>query len=170
MASLAMLFLAIAGPWTYDVINVPAKYMCTPPNVRLEGDFCGLPISGIRMLSLLLESFSSFAMGLIFGTAVFALQAREYFLVLLFLLPYIPLLSTILSIWKKDSRRVQLVHLVVWGLAGFVVSLWSIMIIATPHPQKWRLWGCWCYLALAFAVLLIEALSLMSGQDTGTKG
>ena len=46
IAILALLLLAILGPWAYDQINVPAEYPCSAPFIRLEGDFCGVPYSG----------------------------------------------------------------------------------------------------------------------------
>jgi hypothetical protein len=39
--------VGLLGPWAYDLINVPAEFTCNAPNVRLEGDYCGMPLSGI---------------------------------------------------------------------------------------------------------------------------
>ena len=36
VALLILLLVAIAGPWAYDQVNVPAEYPCTDPFVRLE--------------------------------------------------------------------------------------------------------------------------------------
>ena len=114
-ASLLLLILALIGPWTYDIIYVPAEYTCTPPNIRLEGDYCGLPMSGIRILFFLLEAFISISIGFMAGTAVFADRVREYLFIIFFLLPLLPFFGTAVMLWKNDSRRLQAIHLIAWG-------------------------------------------------------
>jgi hypothetical protein len=42
---MALLLVALSGTWAYDLIHVPAQYDCSLPNVRLRGDFCGIPFS-----------------------------------------------------------------------------------------------------------------------------
>ena len=46
IAGLLSLLVAIMGPWTFDLIHVPSEYPCSAPFIRLEGDFCGTPMSG----------------------------------------------------------------------------------------------------------------------------
>ncbi len=53
LAILALLIISLLGPWMFDLINVPAEYPCDEPFVRLEGDFCGYPLSGFFALYLL---------------------------------------------------------------------------------------------------------------------
>ena len=48
MVVLVGMIVAFLGPWAFDRINVPAQYECTPPNIRLYGDFCGIPFSGFQ--------------------------------------------------------------------------------------------------------------------------
>ncbi len=165
VASLALLVLALVGPWTYDVIHVPAKYPCSPPNIRLEGDYCGSPLSGIRMIFFLLEAFTSISVGFVTGTAVFADRAREYLFILFLLLPLLPLFSTAFVIFKSNSRRRQIFHLLTWGLAFIICSYWSLITIANPHPQKWRLWGLWFYMVLAVSVLILEIHAFTAKKD-----
>jgi hypothetical protein len=38
---LLLFFLAMAGPWMFDRIWVPAEYTCSAPFVRLDENFCG---------------------------------------------------------------------------------------------------------------------------------
>lgn len=45
--ALILFVVALLGPWTFDVINVPAEYECSAPFIRLNGDFCGMPMSGL---------------------------------------------------------------------------------------------------------------------------
>ena len=56
-AILLLLIISLLGPWTFDQINVPAQYPCTPPIVRLYGDFCGVPLSGIQVFGLYIGGF-----------------------------------------------------------------------------------------------------------------
>ena len=51
---LALLIIAMLGPWTFDLINVPAQYLCDEPFVRLYGDFCGSPVSGFGSIQLMI--------------------------------------------------------------------------------------------------------------------
>ena len=45
--ALILFVVALLGPWTFDVINVPAEYECSAPFIRLNGDFCGTVMSGL---------------------------------------------------------------------------------------------------------------------------
>ncbi len=36
LAILLLLLIAIAGPWAFDLVNVPAEYSCAAPYVRLK--------------------------------------------------------------------------------------------------------------------------------------
>jgi hypothetical protein len=46
VAILILFITSMLGPWMFDLINVPAEYACSKPNVRLYGDFCGMPVPG----------------------------------------------------------------------------------------------------------------------------
>jgi hypothetical protein len=52
VAVLVLLLVAIMGPWTFDRIHVPSEYSCSSPYIRLEGDFCGIPLRGITVFLL----------------------------------------------------------------------------------------------------------------------
>ena len=165
VASLALIVLALFSPWTYEVIHVSAKYPCSPPNIRLEGDYCGMLLSGIRVIFFLLEAFVSISVGFLTGTAVFVDRAREYLFILFLLLPLLPFFSTALVIFKSNSRRRQIFHLLTWGLALIICSYWSLITIANPHPEKWRLWGIWSYMMLAVGVLILEIYAFTAKKD-----
>jgi hypothetical protein len=51
---LALFIIAMLGPWTFDLINVPAQYLCDEPFVRLYGDYCGSPVSGFGAIQLII--------------------------------------------------------------------------------------------------------------------
>jgi len=107
---LALFIVSMLGPWMFDVINVPAEYECDKPFVRLEGDFCGLPLSGIK-------SFTWFA-----G------------------LPLIPFFTTLPLIWKKETPRLRTINLVAWILALIPTLTVFITQIKDPVIRLWGLW------------------------------
>lgn len=47
-ALIPLFILALLGPWYFDRIHVPAQLACEFPTIRLYGEFCGLPFSGLR--------------------------------------------------------------------------------------------------------------------------
>ncbi len=67
VALLILLLVAIAGPWAYDRVNVPAEYPCTAPFVRLEGDFCGSPLSGAWVLFTITGALANIVVGVVTG-------------------------------------------------------------------------------------------------------
>jgi hypothetical protein len=57
------LLLALLGSWAFDRTNVPAEYPCTRPHIHLEGDFCGLPLSGLWSIWLYIGVAASAVIG-----------------------------------------------------------------------------------------------------------
>lgn len=151
--SLILFVLALLGPWIFDVINVPAEYECSAPFIRLNGDFCGVPISGVQFLQLWVVGFFYMIFELITGE--FTGSARE-FLLGLSILPLIPFLTTLLLLWKKDARQYRTAHLVAWVLA-LLLAL-AFMLLQTQDPLI-PLWGLWFYILLAIGAIVIEYLA-----------
>jgi hypothetical protein len=83
VAILVLLLVAIMGPWTFDRINVPSEYPCSTPNIRLEGDFCGTPMSGIWIFSWMVGGFINAGVGLVTSALGFTEWAREFLFSLL---------------------------------------------------------------------------------------
>ena len=126
-----ILFVAtLIGPWMFDQINVPAEYACDKPFIRLEGDFCGSPLSGFQFFSL-------------------------FILVGLSLLLLIPFFTTLLVIWKKDSRRLQTINLSMWSLALILALL---LFVLQLQDKVFYLWGLWLYIMLAICTLIVEMI------------
>ncbi len=156
MASLLCLLVAIVGPWVFDLIVVPAEYACSSPLVRLEGNFCGVPIS--------LGSWLWAAVGpegivaALTSGAVAEYEPRELarsclFVCLLFL-PVLPFLSTLILLLGRERRGVWVFHLTAWGLAAAVSAFF---LAAGWHGVvSLRLWGAWLCAVLAVAVLAGE--------------
>lgn len=164
-AILVVGLVALVGPWGFDQINVPAEYSCSPPNVRLEGDFCGLPLQGFRILGWFVLGLISTSADLVTGAIVFSDWARQLLFYLLLLV--LPLISTLLLLLRGDRRRLRIFSIAAWGLAagmGLVIGLLN-------YPRLfWILWGLWLYIGLGFSALTLEVLSLRRAATTRQLG
>ena len=149
---LIVFVIALLGPWTFDQINVPAEFDCSAPFIRLNDDFCGMPMSGVQLLWLWVGGFFYMLLELITGG--FTGQGSEFFFGLS-ILPLIPFFTTLLLLWKKDARQFRIVHLVAWVLALIVALVIFIPQINDPIA---RLWGLWLYILLAVSAIVIEIL------------
>jgi hypothetical protein len=159
---LIVLVVAVTGPWTFDRIHVPAEYPCS---FRLEGDFCGVPMPGIRLIGWVVGGFVYTSAGLVTGAMGFAESARLFlvslFLFLLVFLLVLPFFSTLLSILRRDRRRRQVFNVVAWGLAVGI----GLLIGLSSYPKLyWALWGIWLYIGLAASALILEVLALVAGR------
>jgi hypothetical protein len=159
LAGMLLLLFALAGPWTHEVIHVPAEHSCNAPYVRLEGDFCGQPVLGLQIVFWLVFGFISNLAGLLTGAVSLAGREREFLFMLLPVLVVLPLLITPFAIWKGDSERSNAFLLAAWGLATIPGVLWFVISLSTTlHPA---LWGAWVYIALTPIVLILELLALI---------
>lgn len=159
---LALLVVAVLGPWMMDMINVPAQYSCDKPFVRLYGDFCGYPMSGFGAIAWITSGFLYTLNELIRGNiaTVFPnLIALIFVCIIVF-----PFLSTILLTSKKTSRRFQIINLSVWGVA----CLASLIIFALQSQSEqfiqyfFLLWGLPLYIFVAIGAVVLEALVFTS--------
>jgi hypothetical protein len=152
---LLLLGLSFAGPWFFDLIMVPAEYECNLPFIRLEGDFCGSPLSYLDFtFSIFVSDLSTIRSGF-FNTLTLADLYREYSFRFLFFLAALPFFSTLLGLWKPRHRSLQIFNWICWGLA-VLIALGSLIFSEMLHPA---LWGFWLYrvsvlLALAWEVLM----------------
>ena len=155
---LIVLLVAIGGPWFFDRINVPLPYVCSLPNIRLDENFCGLPISLARFLPIIVVDFASLAFRLVTG----GFRPGELYAFFGLLLLVLPVLSSLLLIWRGDRPRWQIVHLLALGLAA-LVSVWIGFQQNFSHPLA-ALWGLWLYIGVTVCMLLCEALLLISAR------
>jgi len=160
-AILVLLLVAIMGPWTFELINVPSKYPCSPPFIRLEGDYCGEPMSGIWIFGWMVNVFIYTSAGLISGAMVFIEWVREALISLLSFLLVLPFFSTLLLILRGDRRHRQMLNIAAWGLAAGIGLVWGISSFSSP---VWALWGLWLYIGLAASALILEMLTLVEGR------
>jgi hypothetical protein len=161
-AVLALLLAALMGPWWFDRIFVPAEYPCNRPVVRLEGDFCGVPMPGTWIFLALAGRSIELALGLFSGASVIPDSGSGFLSILLFtllaLLLVLPFFSTILLILNRNRRCWQTFQIAAWGLAVAVSLLVGLEQIGLKG--SWVLWGIWLYIGLATAALVAEALML----------
>ena len=159
---LVVIFVAFMGPWGFDLINVPAEYECSAPNFRIEGDFCGIPISGIRGYLMVIGGFISISVSLLTGEFVFSEWIYELLIIWLFLFPVLPFISTLRLILHGNNRRWQVFTIFAWILA----SGWGLFFRLIRYPKLfWEVWGIWLYIGLAISALILEILVIISNRQ-----
>lgn len=165
---LILLVITFIGPWGYDRIFVPAQYECTPPNFRLEGDFCGMPLPGVWAVMV--------GFGVIFSTlagdadATFAVLLSRILFGLFALLTPLPIFSSVFLLSSGEQSWPQVRHLKVWGvsaIAGVGLFLWFILL---PGQLSFHLWGAWAYWVLTIAALLLEIAVWRGNKRLGLGG
>jgi hypothetical protein len=164
--TLVLLFITLVGPWSFDLLNVPSEYTCSPPSVRLYDNFCGIPLSGIDMLTGMAEALRAFAQ----TGAGFPVSTRD-FLPLLFLFAVIlfvfvlPFFNTLLLMVCGTSRRRGIFSVGMWSLAAGMS-----LLVGTLRPRLfWALWGVWLYAGLAVSALTLEGLTLTARRTAGAR-
>jgi hypothetical protein len=167
-AVLVLLVVAAVGPWTFDRIYMPAEYPCRAPSVRLEGEFCGIPLAGAWVFSQVVAAFMNLLVGLFTGATAFTDLVGDLPLFLFFgliqLMVVLPFLSTLLLILRDGRRSGQAFHLALWGLAAGACLLLRISNFSQMHRT---LWGIWLYTGLAASALILEGLTLAVGRRAG---
>lgn len=166
IAIILLLLVAFVGPWAFDRINVPAKYDCSHPNIRLEGDFCGSPLSGMRMfawiIAWIIGGFINIVTGFFTNRMALAPIGFEFLISLLnglltFLL-ILPIINTIRLFTRGVHPRRQLFTIISWVLAIGAGLFWGL----SNYPNfYWAAWGIWLYLGLAVSALILEILLIL---------
>jgi hypothetical protein len=185
VAILALLLVAIMGPLSFELVNVPAEYPCSAPFIRLEGDFCGTPTLGIQYLVGTIVGVINRGVGLVTGATGLASRGDELFREFLFMIvvPFLlvlPFFSTLLLLARGDRR-----HLVLYPVPvgpgqvrpstgrrlAFNIVAWSLaagagLLLGVPNvlrPGWWMSWGIWLYIGLTVSALILEVLTLVAG-------
>ena len=160
-AVLIVAALAFAGPWAFEGVYVPADHPCSFPSVRLDADFCGLPVPGVFILFLwLIGGFTMLVRALTLTELSRALQISSVLLALW--LSLLPLVTTLALIMDED-RRLRF-PAVVWGAAAIAVALFTLTDLSRPHPA---LWGIWLYVGLAICAMALELAVSVAGRRPG---
>jgi hypothetical protein len=164
LSFLAMLVVAMIGPWFFDRINVPQPYTCHLPNVRLDDDFCGVPVSILWILGMMPSTFVYLMDALIKGIdRPYNYAGAEWLTLLFSIFLILPFLSTVLLvIWDKQQRLMK-IHLISLGLAAGT----SLLVLAFSFASSsWMLWGVWLYVILTVGQLAVEILTVSKKQLT----
>jgi hypothetical protein len=153
MVFLIFLAIAISGPWFFDRINVPSPYACSAPNIRLDDEFCGLPLSITWFYSSVFGELSYIVTGLLTGALSFGDASRQssYFILLFLLL--LPVLSSASLILRGERRRWRVLHTVGLGLAAGIGGWIAWLGYARA---SWMLWGMWLYIGLTLTMCALE--------------
>jgi hypothetical protein len=146
---LGLLVVAMLGPWAYDLIHVPAEYPCELPFVRLEGDFCGLSVSLLGGISMIVGS----AVDNAFSEMASYLTPRNFYPLLLTLSFTLPFFTTLGLILRRESARLQVINLVVLVLAAVAGGWYLAMSRLRPHSAPW---GVALYVVVALGILALE--------------
>lgn len=152
-----LLLVAIIGPWIFDRISVPSEYSCSAPAVRLEGDFCGIPMSGMWILMATVGVLVNIFVGWVTGTTVFPDRAGELLFGFLGLLLVLPFFSILFLILREGSRGRFIFNVVALGLA---VGTGLLLAMVSYPNMFWVLWGLWLYVGLAACALILEIAML----------
>ncbi len=160
IALLVGMVVAFMGPWGFDRINVPAKYACSPPNTRLEGDFCGLPIPGVQAFAWAIVGVLNMVAGLITHKTTLTNSGFEFLIsliysLLMFLL-ILPIINTIRLFIRGFHPLKQRFTIITWVLA---IGIGLFLGLFTYPNFHWAAWGIWLYLGLAVSALILEIIA-----------
>ena len=161
LVALVLVPLTFVGPWVYDLLWVPAEYTCSPPAVRLDGDYCGLPMSGIGLFRWFIPGLVYASKAFLSGDMTLLDWGRDCLLGLILSLLLLPLLSTLLLVLLGDRPRRQVFSVVAWALA---VALGLLFGLSNYPRLFWVLWGVWLYTVLAVTALVLEVFVLAEGR------
>ena len=162
VAALVLLPVALIGPWWFDLIVVPAEHTCSPPNYRLGGDYCGMPVTGLWFFCWGLPGLVYASTGLINGAMTILDWFRSLFFSLFTFLLALPLIPTLLLVLRGDRRRRQVFSVVAWALAAGM----GLLVGLSSYPRlSYVLWGVWLYIVLAVGALVLEVLTLWPIQQ-----
>jgi hypothetical protein len=156
IAALFLMMAAFLGPWVFEHISVPAQFTCNSPFIRLEGDFCGAPLSGMWVLFALGGEIIVTVASLVTG----AVSGRMLLIPLYAFTLLLPLISTLLMLFWGNRRRLQIFQIVVLGLAGGLMLWWLVM--SAPEPYASRLWGPRLYAGVLLLLLILEGITFAS--------
>jgi hypothetical protein len=91
-----------------------------------------------------------------------AARIPELIFIICVLVVTLPFFNNLLLIGNRNSRRLQSINVIVWGIAGRPTI--TMFILQTNRDQFVRfvylLWGLWLYILLAMGTMIFEILSM----------
>jgi hypothetical protein len=152
---LALLLVALSGTWAYDLIHVPAQYDCSLPNVRLRGDFCGIPFSVFDHYRVIVaplfehvwdgDSQLTAAQAII---AIFVSSGQAS-------LPLLPLLTTLILLLSHDGNYRHFAHIMVLGGTAVFGLTYALFSLLRPYSPL-SVWGVWLFVILTGSLFFVE--------------
>jgi len=150
-----LLLISVFGPWVFDKIFMPAEDPCS---IRLRENFCGVPVTGIWVLSAAIGVFGNSVLELVKGAAVTHQLVNNLFIGCLLLLLVLPFFSMLLMIFYGDRRPRLVSHMIACSAAVIVGLMVGISGYFNPF---WLLWGVWLYVGLLASALVLEVVVLV---------
>ncbi len=166
-AMLILLLAAMVGPWFFSEDGVPPAEWCHEPNILLGNGRCASLVSGVEVLSFMIQGSLSLLEQLV--TEVVTGRIREY--ITIFLLDVLlvllvqPIFSTLLLSYGEDRPRRRVYNFIAWMLAVVIAGLW-ISVSYRSSGLGVELWGVWLYFGVAVGMLVMELLLLVSRRRT----
>ena len=158
VAALALLLVAVAGPWAIDT-HPATQESCSAPLVWLGNGYCACLV---YLMSWLGHAFGPGGMlaEMVSGGCRHDADciANNVAMLIMLPLPLLPFLSTLLLFVGGERRGRWVFHLVAWGLAA-AVSAFFLLVVGWQGAVVFRLWGSWLSAVLAVAVLAGEILA-----------
>ena len=165
---LPLFLISLLGPWMFDVVFVPAQFTCEAPFIRLNSDFCGIPLSGFETILWFVGGVSYTFGELLKGN--FASQVPELLMLMGISIIVLPSFSSFLLVWKQHSRPLQTIDRLGWGLAGLLALTMFRLQLERGHfvQLSYWLWGLGLYILLAISVIGMEILTWRWDTKPGT--
>lgn len=151
----AATLLSLIGPWAFERVNVPAEYDCSKPYVRLEGDYCGLPVAGFKIIVLVFGVILEMPARLHVGGASLSEAFRAVLVFCLAALALLPVLLELVSVLAYRGEKLKSVLAPVWALGVSLTVLYGSAFRATYLVQ----WGLWLYVVTGLIALTMESPS-----------
>jgi hypothetical protein len=157
LIGLLLLLLGLLGPWGYDRVNVPVEFDCQDPYIRLEGEFCGLPISGLQNIAVLGSVLNMGIQAVSAGEA----QAAELGSWLLYLVAVVLTLAPIafLVLWLiRRQPSLPRLHSALSILVVLLIGFFGLLQWITIGIIPLHIWGLWLYVGSVYLFLVEKSL------------
>lgn len=159
---LGLVAVALLGPWNFRLSYVLPQFECTPPNVRLEGNFCGRAVSGWQQGAQIVLGVVAFGWSVLGGVA--GVGGGPPFILPVLLMPFAPVVMTLVALLRRTGRSQWL--LLLW-LLGMVAAVLYMAFVAASGPEIGfpygsRVWGVWLYVIVAAAMAVGEGVTLVT--------
>ena len=180
---LVLFIISMLGIWDFDVIYISAQSPCHTYNslvgksflseghfIRLNEYSCGIKLYGYEIISLPpLQLFFGILVELVEGNFTPA-QIPDLIALIGILLIILPFLSNILLLRNHFSHRLQIINIIIWGVA--CLPTLGIFLLQTGRDEIikyfYLLWGLWLYILLALGAITFEILLLKSDNKAST--